>query len=64
MKCDWCDSEDVEQVGKEYNGIPILVCKDCGHEFYDLDSKHLIYEDFYDNMLDDYEIQQILKRRK
>lgn len=33
-KCDWCDSENVEQVGTEYNGMAILHCKDCSHEFY------------------------------
>lgn len=33
MKCDWCESEDIEQVGTEYNGWPIMHCKRCSHEF-------------------------------
>lgn len=33
IACDWCDSENTEQVGSDWCS-PVLLCKTCGHEFY------------------------------
>lgn len=31
--CNWCGSDKTKQIGSEWCS-PVLLCEDCGHEFY------------------------------